>query len=262
MCQLKAALSALHRASEGAFLVAKQLRRDQGGRNRRTVYADERLARTLRVLMYGASNQFFSGTGFAGDQHRGIGARHFHNVREHGLQGLRRAHNFLEHRDLLDIFAQSDVLFIELIFQGLDLFEGTFQGTPGVALLRDVSDAPYKLNQLARFVGDWAGHAVDIFYGIVWKNDAVVVFCPVPPVELSFDGLDRGTIIRMHAQQEVLRRWNRGFRVEPKNLKSFSRPEKPLGGNIQCPTPAMTKPLGFGQISFAFAQGLIEVLQS
>src|SRR6202140_102301 len=59
MRQLKAALAALHRAGEGAFLVAKQLRRDQGGRNRRTVYADERLAGTLRVLVYGASNQFF-----------------------------------------------------------------------------------------------------------------------------------------------------------------------------------------------------------
>jgi hypothetical protein len=38
----KRALAALHRAGEGAFLVAKQLRRDQGGRNRRTVYADVR----------------------------------------------------------------------------------------------------------------------------------------------------------------------------------------------------------------------------
>jgi hypothetical protein len=55
----KAALATLHRAGEGAFLVAKQFRGDQGGRNRRTVYADERLAGTLRVLVYGASNQFF-----------------------------------------------------------------------------------------------------------------------------------------------------------------------------------------------------------
>jgi len=54
------------------FSWPKQLRRDQGGRNRRTVYADERLAGTSRVLVYGASNQFFSGAGFAGDKHRGI----------------------------------------------------------------------------------------------------------------------------------------------------------------------------------------------
>jgi len=37
MRQFKAALPALDRASESAFLVTKQLRRDQGGRNRRAV---------------------------------------------------------------------------------------------------------------------------------------------------------------------------------------------------------------------------------
>jgi hypothetical protein len=52
-----ATLVALHRAGEGAFLMAKQLRRYQGGRNRGTVYADERLAGALRVLVYGASNR-------------------------------------------------------------------------------------------------------------------------------------------------------------------------------------------------------------
>src|SRR5437588_9216815 len=77
MRQLKTTLAALHRAGEGAFLVAKQLRRDQGGRNRRAVYADERLTGTLRVLVYGASNQFFSGPGFARDQHCGIGGATF-----------------------------------------------------------------------------------------------------------------------------------------------------------------------------------------
>src|SRR5712675_1303962 len=109
MCQLKAALATLHRASEGAFLVAKQLRRDQGGGNRRTVYADERLAGTLRVLVYGASNQFFSGAGFAGDQHRGIGGGHFHNARQHGLQGWRRSHNLLKHECLIDLLPQRKV---------------------------------------------------------------------------------------------------------------------------------------------------------
>src|ERR1700688_2731006 len=109
MCQLKAALAALHRAGEGAFLVAKQLRRDQGGRNRRTVYADERVAGTLRVLVYGASDQFFSGAGFASDKHRGIGGGHFHNAGEHGLQGWRRSHNFLKHECLIDLLPQRKV---------------------------------------------------------------------------------------------------------------------------------------------------------
>src|ERR1700687_1710875 len=109
MCQLKAALAALHRAGEGAFLVAKQLRRDQGGRHRRTVYTDERLAGTLRVLVYGASNQFFSGAGFARDKYRGIGGGHFHNAGEHGLQGRLRANNFLKHECLIDLLPERKV---------------------------------------------------------------------------------------------------------------------------------------------------------
>src|ERR1700677_756027 len=109
MGQPKADLAALHCAGEGALLVAKQLRRDQGGRNRRTVYADERMAGTPRVLVYGASNQFFSGTGFARDQHRRIGGSHFHNAGEHGLQGRRRAHNVLKHEYLIDFLPQRKV---------------------------------------------------------------------------------------------------------------------------------------------------------
>src|SRR5258708_28651000 len=116
MRQLKAALASLHRAGESAFLVAKQLRGDQGGRNRRTVYTDERLAGTLRVLVYGASNQFFSGAGFAGDQHRGIGGGHFHNAREHPLQGWRRPHNLLKHEDLINLLPERKVFVTHPLF--------------------------------------------------------------------------------------------------------------------------------------------------
>src|SRR5882762_8151612 len=109
MRQLKTTLAALHRAGEGAFLMTKQLRRDQGRRNRRAVYADERLTGTLRVLVYGASNQFFSGAGFARDQHRGIGGGHFHNAGEHALQGWRRSHNLLKHECLIELLPQRKV---------------------------------------------------------------------------------------------------------------------------------------------------------
>src|SRR5258707_2165127 len=116
MCQLKAALAALHRASEGAFLMAKQLRRDQGGRNRRTVYADERLAGTLRVLVYGASNQFFPGAGFAGDEHCGISGGHFHDAGEHALQGWRCSHYLLKHERLINLLPQRKVFVTHAIF--------------------------------------------------------------------------------------------------------------------------------------------------
>src|ERR1700688_3003705 len=61
------------------------------------------------MLVYGASNQFFSGTGFAGDQHRGIGGGHFHYTGEHGLQRRRRAHNLLKHEDLINLLPERKV---------------------------------------------------------------------------------------------------------------------------------------------------------
>src|SRR4029077_18709110 len=130
MCQLKAALAPLHRASEGAFLVAKQLRRDQGGRNRRTVYTDERLAGTLRALVYGASNQFFSCAGFAGDEHRGIGGGHFHNAREHALQGWRRSHNLLKHECLIDLLPERKVFVTHPLLGPLAVLDIGCRGIP------------------------------------------------------------------------------------------------------------------------------------
>src|SRR6266566_4129957 len=205
----------------------------------------------MRPPMDGAGHKFLARPGFACDENCGVGGSDLGHTRKYCLQCGRSSNDVLEHGHLVDIFAQSNVLFIELIFQGLDLFEGLFQGVPGVPLFRDVGDGADKLNHLARIVGDWAGNAVNIFYRIVWKNDAVVIFCPVPLVELGFDGLDRGAIVWMYALQEVFRGRSRGFWVEAKNVKSFSRPEKPFGGNIQSPTSAMTKPLGFREISFA-----------
>src|ERR1700730_17997976 len=123
MCNLKAALAALQRAGEGAFLVAKQLRRDQGGMNRRTVYADEGLAGTLRVLVYGASNQFFSGAGFAGDKHRGIGGGHFYNAGEHGLQRRWRAHNFLKHERVIDLLPERKVFVTHALLGSLAILD-------------------------------------------------------------------------------------------------------------------------------------------
>src|SRR6266702_3358795 len=67
------------------------------------------MAGTLRMLVYGASNQFFSGAGFAGDEHRGIGGGHFHDAGEHALQGWRRSHNLLKHERLIDLLPQRKV---------------------------------------------------------------------------------------------------------------------------------------------------------
>src|SRR5258708_696663 len=130
MCQLKATLAALDGASEGTLLVAKQFRSDQGGRNRRTVHADERLAGPLRVLVYGASNQLFSCAGFASDQHCGIGGRHFHNAREHGLQGWRRSHNLLKHECLIDLLPQRKVFVTHPLLGSLAILNIRPSGIP------------------------------------------------------------------------------------------------------------------------------------
>src|SRR5437660_11267003 len=61
------------------------------------------------MLVYGASNQFFSCAGFACDKHRGIGGGHFHNTGEHALQGWRRADNFLKHECLIDLLPERKV---------------------------------------------------------------------------------------------------------------------------------------------------------
>jgi len=65
--------------------------------------------------------------------------------------------------------------------------------------LGDVDHGAHKLNHLARVVADGMGNAFNIFYGLVRKNDAVVVFGVVPPVKLTFDPFDRGPIIWMHS---------------------------------------------------------------
>src|SRR6202040_1746893 len=101
-----------------------------GGRNRRTVYADERLARTLRMLVYGASNQFFSGAGFAGDEHRGIGGGHFHDAREHALQGWRRAHNLLKHERLIDLLPQRNIFVAHPLLSSLAILNIRPSGIP------------------------------------------------------------------------------------------------------------------------------------
>src|SRR6266851_595269 len=216
----------------------------------------------MRPPMDGAGHKFLTRSGFACDENRGVGGSDLGYTRKYCLQCGRSSDDVLEHRYLIDFFAQSNVLFIELIFQGLDFLEGLFQSVPGVPLFRNVDNGADKFNHLARVVSDGVSNAANIFYGIVWKNDAEVVFCIVPLVELSFDGLDRGTIVRMYAPQIVFRGRSCGFWVEAKNLKHFGRPENPLAGNITSPTSCTTKPLGFREIGFAFAQVLIEILQS
>src|SRR6266850_4362093 len=61
------------------------------------------------MLVYGARNQFLSGAGLAGDEHRGIGGGHLNDAGDHALQGWRRSHNLLEHERMIDLLPERKV---------------------------------------------------------------------------------------------------------------------------------------------------------
>ena len=110
------------------FLVAEQLRRDQGRRNRAAVDGHERPRGPGRSPVNGAGDQLLPGAGLAGDQDGRIGARHLAHEHQHPAQRRRRADDLLEHRGLADLVAEGDVLLLELIFELLQLLFRAFAG--------------------------------------------------------------------------------------------------------------------------------------
>jgi len=135
--QLEAAEAALRRPGECPFIVAKQLRRDQLARHRRTVYADERSGATCRPPMDRAGHKFLARAGLARNQHGGIGPGDFGHAAKHRLQRRRCPDDLLEHRGSVDLVPQYEVLFIELILQGAQLCLGPLSvGTDGAGSVR------------------------------------------------------------------------------------------------------------------------------
>ncbi len=61
-----------HRPRESAFHVAKKLRFHELRRDRGAIDSDKRLARTLPVIVDCARDEFFPGSGFPCDEHRGV----------------------------------------------------------------------------------------------------------------------------------------------------------------------------------------------
>src|SRR3984893_2148899 len=86
------------------------------------------------MLVYGASNQFFSGAGFAGDEHRGIGGGHFHDAREHALQGWRRSHNLLKHERLIDLLPERKVFITHPLLSSLATLNIRPSGIPATTV--------------------------------------------------------------------------------------------------------------------------------
>src|ERR1700726_1259768 len=60
-----------------------------------------------------AGKKLFASSSLAHNKDRRIGWRNLGDAREHSLQGRRSSHDLLEHRDLVDFFAKSDVFLLE-----------------------------------------------------------------------------------------------------------------------------------------------------
>jgi hypothetical protein len=115
--------SALQRAGERALLVSKQLGRDERRRNRRAVHANERSARAARALVNGAGDKLFTGSGLAEYEDGGVGVRDLGNLGENTLQGGGGPNDLLEHRSVVDVFAQGEGFVAHAIFGALAIVD-------------------------------------------------------------------------------------------------------------------------------------------
>src|ERR1700733_239341 len=80
--------------------------------------------------MNGARHKFLAGTGFAGDQNAGIGWRDLGDAREHVSEWCRSSDDLLEHRRLVDFFAQRNIFFLEPLLGPLAVIDIGPRGIP------------------------------------------------------------------------------------------------------------------------------------
>src|SRR5580704_12120694 len=65
----------------------------------------------------------------------------------------------------------------------------------------------------------------------------------------------------MRPLQEDFCGWRCIIWIEAKNLKSFDRPENPLGGDVPSPTSCMTKPLRLREVGLSTLKLAIKLLE-
>src|ERR1700692_2928401 len=118
----EAAKPALRGSRESSLFMAKQFRVNQRGRERSTIHTNEGATRSLRSFVNGTGDEFFAGAGFPGNQNGRVGRSDFGNSGENGLQRPRRADNLFEHRSLVDLLAEGDVLLSQSLFSLLAVF--------------------------------------------------------------------------------------------------------------------------------------------
>src|SRR5215470_4401442 len=99
----------LGRAGECALFMPEQFGGEQSRRDRRAIHADKRPRRTVRLLVNGASKQFFASSGFTQYEDSRVRRRHFSDLPQRRMYGLRRTDDLFEHRGMVDFFAQRQV---------------------------------------------------------------------------------------------------------------------------------------------------------
>ena len=118
--QLEAALLGRVRARERAFLVAEQLRFDEGVRQRGTAHLDERPLRSQRVVVNGLGDELLAGARFAADQHGRVGARHLRHLLVDQAHRPARAKDVREVVALAQLALEVRVFLAKAIALGVD----------------------------------------------------------------------------------------------------------------------------------------------
>ena len=136
--------------------------------------------------MDGPGDELLARAGLAGDQHGGIGRRDLGHVGEHRPEGRGGADDLLEHRRLVDLLTEDDVLSLQLVLQPLDLGVGLLESLARFLGGGDVHHGADVLGAAGRGVVEGMRHDVQMLHGAVGHQESML--------EIPVLGLARGAI--------------------------------------------------------------------
>ena len=84
--------------------------------NGSTIDCNKRVPRAARAFVDCTGCKFLSGSRFTRDQHGGIGRRNLAQNSENSFDCIRCSHNLFEHGRLINLFLESQVLLVQLVF--------------------------------------------------------------------------------------------------------------------------------------------------
>src|ERR1700723_3584380 len=119
----KPSYASLQGTRESAFLVSEKLRGNQRLGDGGAVHADEGSRCAVRSPMECASYQFLARSGFAQDQNGRIRRRNFCHLLQYLPHGFARTDDLLKHREAIDVFAQRNVLVLEVLLSHLAILD-------------------------------------------------------------------------------------------------------------------------------------------